>query len=108
MHRLLALSFILLLAACSRTASVQGAIADGSETFSGETTGYSDGSGTLSITSNRGRRCQGQWVLTTSRMGAGTFTCSDSQGGPFEFVTTGKHGTGTGTLGGKRFTFTFG
>jgi len=36
------------------------------------------------------------------------FACSDGQGGPFHFLSTGSHGTDAGFIGGKRFTFTFG
>ncbi len=32
----------------------------------------------------------------------------DGRSGPFRFVSTGTRGTGTGDLGGSRFTFTFG
>lgn len=96
------------LGACSMTLPVRGGVEDGSETFTGSATGYMDGGGTLTLASNKGRSCTGRFVYVTRRNGEGTFTCDDGQSGPFEFVSTGTSGTGTGRLGGKRFTFTFG
>lgn len=96
------------LGACSMTLPVQGSMEDGSEVFTGSATGYMDGGGTLSIASNKGRECSGRFVYVTGRNGRGTFSCSDGQSGPFEFVSTGTRGTGTGRIGGQRFTFTFG
>ncbi len=98
----------LLLSACSLTLPVVGQLADGSETFTGTATGGLDGAGVLSITSSGGRTCTGSFVYVTERTGEGTFQCSDGQSGPFSFVTTGTRGTGTGTIGGKTMTFTFG
>lgn len=103
-----ALVGMIALGGCAMTLPVQGQAADGSETFMGSATGYADGGGTLTITSNRGRRCNGNFVYVTGRKGSGTFTCTDGKSGPFEFVSTGTRGTGTGNLGGKPFTFTFG
>ncbi len=98
----------LVLSGCSMTLAVQGQASDGSETFTGTATGYADGGGNLEITSSRGRRCTGTFVYVTARNGQGTFTCSDGSSGPFEFVSTGTRGTGTGVIGGRPFTFTFG
>jgi hypothetical protein len=96
------------LAACSMTLPVQGSIEDGSETFSGSATGYMDGGGNLALTSNKGLTCTGTFVYVTRRNGAGTFNCSNGQSGPFEFVSTGARGTGTGRIGTRPLTFTFG
>lgn len=90
------------------TLPVQGAMEDGTETFTGSATGYMDGGGTLQITSNKGLACSGQFVYETRRNGSGTFNCTNGQSGPFQFVSTGTRGTGTGRLGGRPFTFTFG
>ncbi|MER9070074.1 hypothetical protein NKH84_26490 [Mesorhizobium sp. M0902] len=90
------------------TLPVKGQSSDGSETFTGSATGQIDGAGTLSIVSSKGRTCKGDFVYITNREGSGTFTCSDGQSGPFTFVSTGTRGTGSGTLGGKPFTFSFG
>lgn len=103
-----ALAACLTVAGCAMTLPVKGQAGDGSETFTGSATGYMDGAGTLTIASNKGRKCSGDFVYTTNRQGSGTFTCSDGSSGPFEFVSTGMRGTGTGTLGGKPFTFSFG
>jgi len=96
------------LSGCSVTRPVQGAMEDGQETFTGTATGYTDGSGNLQVTSNRGLACSGTFVLVTARNGSGTFNCNNGQSGPFDFVTTGSRGTGNGRIGQRRFTFTFG
>lgn len=109
MRTILTLSLgAVLLSGCAMTLPVRGQSNDGREVFAGSATGYMDGGGTLTLSSNRGRRCQGTFVYVTNRKGSGTFTCSDGNSGPFEFVSTGTRGTGTGNIGGKPFTFTFG
>jgi len=95
-------------AGCSMTLAVRGASADGDETFSGVATGYMDGGGNLKVVLSSGAACSGSFVYVNRRQGSGVFTCTDSRSGPFEFVSTGTRGAGTATLGGKRFTFTFG
>lgn len=100
--------FLLLLAGCSMTLPVTGQAVNGQETFQGKATGYADGGGNLHITSSRGRDCDGTFVYTTGRKGEGTFVCKDGTSGSFSFVSTGSRGTGTGTIGGQEFTFTFG
>ncbi|TPJ34435.1 hypothetical protein [Mesorhizobium sp. B2-8-3] len=103
-----ALAACLTLGGCAMTLPVRGQAGDGSETFTGSATGYADGAGNLTIKSNKGRSCKGDFVYVTNREGSGTFTCNDGSSGPFTFVSTGMRGTGTGTLGGKPFTFSFG
>lgn len=98
----------LMLAGCSMTLPVQGVSESGDETFSGSATGYVDGGGTLDISSSKGLKCSGTFVYVTRREGRGTFNCTNGQSGPFEFVSTGTRGTGTGHLGNRKFTFTFG
>jgi hypothetical protein len=95
------------LAGCSLTLPVRGVVEGTGEVFSGAATGGSSGAGTLRITSAR-TSCDGQFVYVTRRQGKGTFVCADGRTGPFEFVSTGRQGTGTGDFGGRRFTFTFG
>jgi hypothetical protein len=90
------------------TLPVRGQIQNSNETFSGSATGYIDGAGTLTIISSKGVKCSGNFVYIKSRQGKGVFNCNDGRSGPFEFVSTGSHGTGFGDLGGQRFTFTFG
>lgn len=97
-----------LLSACSLTLPVQGVVQGTKETFTGTATGGVDGSGTLTITSNTGVTCKGNFVYVNQREGRGTFTCTDGNTGPFDFVSTGTRGTGQGDLGGRKFTFTFG
>ena len=98
----------LALGGCSMTLAVQGTSESGDEQFMGSATGYMDGGGNLEISSSKGLKCSGTFVYVTRRQGQGTFTCSNGQSGPFEFVSTGTRGTGTGRIGNKRFTFTFG
>lgn len=98
----------LMLAGCSETLPVQGILASSGDRFTGTATGYMDGSGYLKIAFVSGRTCSGEFVYVNARQGEGTFECSDGATGPFSFVSTGQHGTGTGTLGGQLFTFTFG
>ena len=90
------------------TLPVRGQVQDSEETFSGTATGYIDGGGDLKIVSSKGAVCEGQFVYVTRREGSGVFNCSDKRSGPFQFVSTGTRGTGTGTLSGQRFIFTFG
>jgi len=90
------------------TLPVHGQIQNSNETFNGTATGYMDGSGNLKITSTKGSTCNGDFVYVTSRQGEGVFTCNDGRTGPFNFVSTGSHGTGHGNLGKENFTFTFG
>jgi len=92
---------------CSMTLPVNGHVEGTGEAFTGEATGYSDGAGNLKISSPK-TTCTGQFVYTSRREGKGTFTCADGRSGPFEFVSTGTRGTGTGDFAGKRFIFTFG
>ena len=103
---IVALASSVALSGCAMTLPVRGQAADGSEKFTGSATGYADGGGTLTITSSRGRSCTGDFVYVTGREGSGTFVCSDGNSGPFTFVSTGTRGTGT--IGGKPFTFSFG
>ena len=90
------------------TLAVKGQTENGDETFVGKATGYADGGGNLELTSSKGKTCKGDFVYTSGRKGEGTFTCSNGQSGSFSFVSTGTRGTGTGSIAGKGFTFTFG
>lgn len=98
----------LLLASCSLTLPVHGQVQNSSEVFTGQATGYMDGSGDLRITSSGGVECVGNFVYVTQRQGEGVFHCDDGRSGPFRFASTGTRGTGEGSLGSERFTFTFG
>ena len=98
----------LVLVGCSLTLPVRGQLESGTETFTGEATGYLDGAGDLRIVSSEGTVCTGNFVYVTRRNGEGVFTCDDGRSGPFTFVSTGQRGTGTGRLGNETFTFTFG
>lgn len=97
-----------MLGGCSLTLPVRGQVSETTETFTGTATGYMDGAGDLTITTNQGATCTGAFVYVNRRQGEGTFTCNDGRTGPFTFVSTGQRGTGTGRLGDKPVTFTFG
>lgn len=93
-------AMLVVLSACSLTLPVRGQTETGDETFTGSATGDMSGAGTLTLRSDRGVTCTGDFVYVTSRRGDGTFRCSDGRSGPFAFVSTGTHGTGTGRIGG--------
>jgi hypothetical protein len=98
----------LILSGCGMTLPLKGQTESGDETFTGKATGYVDGGGTLDLTSNKGLKCSGTFVYVTHRNGEGTFTCSTGQSGSFSFVSTGTRGTGSGSIGSRKFTFSFG
>ncbi len=108
MRKIILLIACIALSACSMTLPVRGQVQNSTETFSGTATGYMDGSGDLTIVSNDGAVCTGDFVYVTRRTGEGVFSCEDGRTGPFKFVSTGKSGTGHGSLGVQNFTFTFG
>lgn len=90
------------------TLPLRGQTEAGDEKFTGQATGQLDGGGTLTLISNRGRSCDGDFVYVTGRNGEGVFNCTDGQSGSFKFVSTGSRGVGTGMIGQSPFTFTFG
>jgi hypothetical protein len=104
----LALLIGLLLTGCSMTLPVKGGFESGAVTFTGTATGYMDGSGTLKLVASNGLTVAGTFIYVTRREGQGTFTASDGRSGSFQFVSTGRRGTGTGNLGTDRVTFSFG
>ncbi|MFC5755282.1 MULTISPECIES: lipoprotein [unclassified Rhizobium] len=99
---------VALLSGCAMTLPLKGQTESGDEKFTGKATGYADGAGTLELTSTKGLKCNGNFVYVTHRNGEGTFTCSNGQSGSFTFVSTGVRGTGSGSIGSRKFTFTFG
>lgn len=105
---ILTCALCLVLSGCGMTLPLKGQTTSGDETFVGKATGYAGGGGTLELTSSKGRKCTGTFVYVTRRNGEGTFVCQNGQSGSFTFVSTGIFGTGTGTIGGTSFTFTFG
>jgi hypothetical protein len=56
-----------MLQACSVTLPVKGQLQNSTETFPGTATGYADRSSVLSITSNAGAICIGDFAYTSSR-----------------------------------------
>jgi hypothetical protein len=109
MPRLAAVSLIIIACTgCTMTLPVRGQVQTTQETFSGTATGHLDGGGNLTMVSSKGAVCKGNFVYVNRRQGEGVFNCDDGRSGPFTFVSTGTAGTGYGSLGSERFTFTFG
>ena len=98
------------LSACSASLPVVGQMQRSDETFRGTVTGsgYSGGSGELTIVSNRNATCKGNFTYTSRRRGEGVLKCDDGRTGPFHLVSAGTSGSGYGDLGGYRYTLTFG
>lgn len=98
------------LAACAATAPVVGKMQKTDETFSGQVSGsgYSGGSGELTIVSSRHAECRGTFTYTSRRRGEGVLNCSDGRTGPFHIAAVNGSGTGAGELSGQRFTFSIG
>jgi hypothetical protein len=99
-----------LLSACSASAPVLGRMERSDETFSGHVTGsgYSGGSGELTLVSSRQATCNGHFTYTSRRRGEGVLQCTDGRTGAFHLSGVGASGTGAGELDGRRFTFNFG
>lgn len=94
-------------AACAAR-NIEGMVEGGREVFAGGSFREIDGGGVLTVSSNAGAVCAGEFVYVQPRQGQGTFRCSDGRVGPFQFVATARGGTGTGHFGSKRFVFSFG
>jgi hypothetical protein len=100
----------LLVAACDTSAPVRAVTSDG-EQFTGTAiaTGAWDTSGTLNLVSNRGLTCVGQFVYDgiVGPTGKATFNCNNGEAGSAQLngVT---NGTGEGTIGSRKITFTWG
>jgi hypothetical protein len=111
-------NFLLLIALCSLAGCVNtldlpvtGAFEDGSATLSGMVTAHrgNHGAGTLELTTSNGLKITGTYVHVTLYTGEGTFTCTNGKTGSFHFASNGhNYGTGTGHLGTRNLTFTFG
>jgi hypothetical protein len=95
------------LAACAAH-NIQGVVEGGQEAFAGGSFREIDGGGVLTVISSLGAVCTGEFVYVSARQGEGTFSCSDGRVGPFQFVSTGRRGAGTGHFGARRFVFNFG
>lgn len=96
--------------ATSMTLPVVGQFRSGDEQFRGEATGYLDGTGVLSIRTERGASCTGSFKRSASGVtGEGNFTCSDGRTGDFYYTSKGNDGEGFGKASsGDLFRFRFG
>jgi hypothetical protein len=92
------------------TLPVQGEYKNTGEKFLGSATGYLNGEGDISITSESGSKCQGNFrYLTRAVNGDGWFICDDGRTGNFFFISNGHEGKGIGKdEHGELFRFQFG
>ncbi len=88
--------------------SVEGEIHNTPETFTGKATAYFSGGGILTLTTNQGVTCQGEYVNTDDNQGNGTVVCEDGRLGSFNFVASGFSGNGEGLIDTKPFAFRIG
>ena len=95
----------LLMAGCAGT--VTGKVQGTGESFTGTAVADGKHGGTVSLRSNTGVTCQGDYLFSEKRKGEGVFNCTDGRSGPFSFVSNGFQGLGHGTLDGQGFTFKF-
>lgn len=99
-----------LLTACDMTMAVKGVLG-ADEALSGSLTHYSDG-GTIELFGGPRTHCVGNFTYKRGGkeaiFGRGTLVCDDRRAGPFSFTLKGmKHGSGTGSLSGQPYSFTF-
>ena len=66
------------------------------------------GEGNLTLTTNKGVTCKGNFVHASQQKGSGTVACEDGRVGSFEFVTAGLSGSGAGMIGSEHFDFRIG
>ncbi|MGD9609959.1 MAG: hypothetical protein AB7U59_11170 [Desulfovibrionaceae bacterium] len=102
------LFLIFILPAYSMTLPIHGAVLNSTETFTGKAKVYFWGDGNLTLTTNKGVTCKGDFVHASQQKGNGTVTCEDGRLGSFVFVTAGFSGTGSGIIGTENFNFRIG
>jgi hypothetical protein len=104
----LSLGSLLPLSGCA--GDVEGKMLHAPETFTGETSASIDGDGSITLTSNRGVRCEGPYRQVAndtagevdadqSHNGVATLTCSDGRTGRVMFTVGADQAVGTGMLG---------
>jgi hypothetical protein len=87
---------------------VEGEIQNTPETFTGKAKAYLSGGGILTLTTNQGVTCQGEYINTDDNQGNGTVVCEDGRLGSFTFVASGFTGNGEGLIDTKPFAFRIG
>ena len=102
------LFLVLTFPAHAMTLPIHGAVLNSTETFTGKATVHFWGDGNLTLTTNKGVICKGDFVHTSLKEGNGTVTCEDGRVGSFDFVTSGFTGAGSGVIGVARFEFSIG
>jgi len=90
------------------TFPIHGVVLNSTETFTGKATVHFLGDGDLTLTTNRGVLCKGNFVHASQQKGNGTVTCEDGRLGSFDFVTAGFSGAGSGRIGTEKFNFRIG
>lgn len=103
-----AIFVVLIFPAYSMTLPIHGAVRNSTETFTGKATVHFLGDGNLTLTTNKGVTCTGDFVHASQQKGSGTVACEDGRLGSFEFVTAGFSGTGAGMIGSEHFDFRIG
>lgn len=101
-HCLLAAGIFLLAAGCSVTTEVYGVVGEENDIYSGQATGYQDGTGKIELHNATGARCVGQFANSTGKSGHGLLSCSDGQRAAIQYTTlsmTSGYGFGTSNTG---------
>ncbi|MBI1273678.1 MAG: hypothetical protein GC131_06315 [Alphaproteobacteria bacterium] len=113
MKKLTAMLSVFLLCGCA-TYPVYGTVKGAkAESFIGSATTALGGNGNITITSDTGVKCEGEYYapssLTGATAGEGTLSCGNGLTGQFNFAGTTSSGQGFGTLSdGRKFEFYFG
>ncbi|MEL7639769.1 MAG: hypothetical protein AAGU21_09015 [Solidesulfovibrio sp.] len=87
---------------------INGKVLNSAETFTGMATVYFSGGGKLTLTTNGGVACKGDFIHVSQQEGTGTVSCEDGRLGSFNFVTAGFSGSGSGRIGNESFDFRIG
>ena len=87
---------------------IQGKVNNSTETFAGTARVRLTGGGELTLKTNKGVACKGDFVHISQQKGNGKVTCEDGRVGSFDFVTAGFSGTGSGIIGSENFDFQIG
>jgi hypothetical protein len=94
--------------AYSITLPIEGQVKNSAETFTGAAIVHLTGGGTLTLITNTGVTCEGDFINATFQNGSGTVTCNDGRLGTFDFVAAGFSGSGAGLIEKESFVFHIG
>lgn len=99
---------ILSVSAYALSFPIQGKVQNSTETFTGSAIVHFSGDGSLTLLTNKGVICQGDFGYVTRREGRGTVVCQDGRKGYFGFSTAGFSGSGSGKIADENFDFQIG